>query len=124
MLISASLVDVCCCTGADAPQILRMPSQAPVVTSGSVEATMGQRSVMITRGQTLKIRGSARGSPPPAYQWNRDGLMLTDGGRVSLGADGLLEVRKFRSGDAGKYGVTATNSAGSDSETIDVVLPG
>ncbi|XP_062517142.1 peroxidasin homolog [Corticium candelabrum] len=110
-------------TGADAPQILRMPSQAPVVTSGSVEATMGQRSVMITRGQTLKIRGSARGSPPPAYQWNRDGLMLTDGGRVSLGADGLLEVRKFRSGDAGKYGVTATNSAGSDSETIDVVLP-
>lgn len=101
-----------------------MLSQAPKIRSDSVEATMGLQSVMVTRGQTLKIRGSARGIPTPTYQWRRDGTPLTAGGRVSIGADGLLEIRRFRSSDAGEYRVTASNSAGSDSETINAVLPG
>ena len=101
-----------------------MPSQAPVITSDSVEVSMGQQSAMVTRGQTLRIRGSAEGRPSPTYEWTRDGTPLTSGGRVSIGVDGLLEIRKFRASDGGKYRVTARNSVGSDSDTVDILLPG
>jgi hemicentin len=109
--------------GADAPRLLRMPSQAPQITSDSVEVWMGRQSVMVTRGQALRIWGSAEGRPLPTYQWTRDGVPLTSGGRVSIGSDGLLEIRRFRSSDGGEYRVIASNSAGSDNETIDILLP-
>ena len=111
-------------SGASAPIIQRMPSTPSTVTDDSIEVTVGRREVMVPRGMTLGIRGWATGDPSPSYGWLKDGSPVSDGGKFGIDPSGMLQVRNVGPGEAGRYTLVATNSAGEDRESIDVVLPG
>eukprot|EP00118_Oscarella_pearsei_P020119 m.216804 g.216804 ORF g.216804 m.216804 type:complete len:5038 (+) comp39875_c0_seq3:78-15191(+) len=107
----------------DAAVITRQPLRAPDVRQDSVTAYLGRRQILVTPGQSLRLRASAQGSPTPTYTWQKDGSALRSNNRVSISKDGSLEIRNFARREAGEYTLIATNSAGSDQESITVVLP-
>ena len=79
---------------------------------------------MVPRGMMLRIRGWATGDPQPTYTWTKDGSPVMDGGKFSIDPNGVLQIRNVGASETGQYAFIATNSAGEDSELINVVLPG
>jgi hypothetical protein len=55
----------------------------------------------------------AAGSPAPTLQWQKDGVNLTNGGRISGATSDALTLTNLLSSDAGSYVAIATNSGGS-----------
>jgi pectate lyase len=84
-------------TGNDAPLITTPPASQTVIEGGEVSFTV-----------------VASGTPAPTYQWFKDGLPLTTGGRISGATSDTLTITGAAMTDAGNYTVEATNSAGSD----------
>ncbi|MSU66241.1 MAG: hypothetical protein EXS38_09115 [Opitutus sp.] len=81
--------------------------QAPFITSPPLDQT-------ITAGATATFQVSAIGSPPPVFQWQKDG--------VAIGTDPLLVLPKVTLTDAGRYTVIATNAVGTVSASANLVV--
>lgn len=67
---------------------------------------------------------AASGAAPLSYQWRRNGVDLTDGGRVSGAQSPTLTITQVEPGDAGDYDVLISNACGfatSDTATLTVV---
>lgn len=70
------------------------------------------------RGQRLGLGGamtlsvSAEGTTPFTYEWRRDDVVLTDGGRISGAQTAALTVTGAQFTDAGVYTVTVRNTVG------------
>jgi len=79
------------------------------------------QAVTILDGQTVTISVTADGTQPFTYQWSKDGLALTDGGKVSGSTSGTLTLTNVTSADAGNYTVIVSNSAGSTTSDVAIV---
>jgi len=81
--------------------------------------------------QAAFVGGNARftvatfGSQPVAYQWQRDGTNLSDGGEISGSATAALTLTNVSFADAAVYSVIVSNSFGSvasDEAVLEVIL--
>ena len=67
-------------------------------------------------GTQLTLRAAAVGTPLPAFQWSRDGFAIPGATRTELTLAGLTLA------DTGRYAVTVTNLAGSDTSAAQVTV--
>ena len=79
-------------------------------------------NVIVNPGGTIVLSVAAAGSAPLAYQWFKEGVALTNGGRVSGALTSQLQVSSAQTGDAGTYTVTVTNAVGSAASAAALVL--
>jgi hypothetical protein len=79
----------------DSPTVLKQPRVQPAML-----------------GQPAQISVVAAGAPPISYQWQKDGVNLTDDGRVSGATSNTLQIADVNSGDFGKYQLAMSNVCG------------
>jgi hypothetical protein len=79
---------------------------APIVTRHPTARTLvvGENTVF-----TVQVAGSE----PMAYQWRKDNLPLSDGGRIAGSTTAMLSLTAVDPTDAGNYDVVVSNVAGS-----------
>ncbi|XP_047380794.1 hemicentin-2 [Sciurus carolinensis] len=71
--------------------------------------------------QTALLPCQARGAPPPAVSWRKDGAPLDPGNsRLEVLPEGSLRIQPVLAQDAGHYLCLASNSAGSDRQGRDL----
>jgi hypothetical protein len=76
------------------------------VVAPAIEGIVSKSDILLELGKPATLTAFAGGRPAPSYQWFRDGVALT-------GATGAnFAIASAALGDAGRYTVTATNSAG------------
>ena len=63
-------------------------------------------------GTNVTFAVTATGTGPLAYQWFKNGSLLTDGGNISGAATNILRIASLTVGDAGNYSVTVANAVG------------
>lgn len=81
-------------------------SEAPRLVSFTTQARG-------TDGDTVSLTVNALGTGPLNYQWERDGIPLDDGARVSGTRSATLTIASLTPGDDGLYRVTVSNAKGS-----------
>jgi rhamnogalacturonyl hydrolase YesR len=69
--------------------------------------------VSVNAGQTATFSVAATGNPAPAYQWQKNGINLADGGNIWGATTPTLTLTNTQPADAGSYTVAVTNLAGS-----------
>ena len=67
-------------------------------------------------GNNLTLQASAVGTPLPAFQWSRDGVPIAGATRTELTLPALTLA------DTGRYAVTVTNLAGTDTSAAQVTV--
>jgi alpha-tubulin suppressor-like RCC1 family protein len=109
-------------------------NSASVVTSAVATLTMLLPPTITTHPTNqlvpvyseVTIYAAASGTGPLFYQWQKDGLSLTNGGRISGATNAALTVSGIQTNDAGDYRLTATNLYGAATSavaTLTVLLP-
>jgi len=93
-------------TGLSNPFQVVSPSQVPVITAQPV-------NVAARQGTTVTFNVTAAGAPPLSYQWQKAGVSLVDGGKISGAATPSLTISNVANKDAGSYSVLVTNNYGS-----------
>lgn len=76
-------------------------------------------------GVTANFKVSITGALTPAYQWQRNGTNLPNGGRVSGATSSDLQINDLQTSDAGSYDVVLTFGSAPAVSTVSVltVLP-
>jgi hypothetical protein len=77
-------------------------------------------------GTSISLSVSVGGTYPFSFQWRKDGLDLTDGGRISGVTTSTLSLSNLLVGDNGDYTVVVRNAKGSATSipaTLTVTLP-
>jgi hypothetical protein len=69
-------------------------------------------SVALNPGATANLSAVVAGTAPFTYQWLKNGLPLTDGGKISGSLTSALTIVNVTSNDAGIYSLAVTNAAG------------
>ena len=72
----------------------------------------------VTVGSEARFSVGVQGAQPLSYQWLRDGLPLTDDGRVSGSTNATLRLPDAQAGDVGGYHVHVSNSYGSTNSSV------
>lgn len=72
---------------------------------------------------TVVLSVQAGGSGSLAYQWQKDGINLSDGGRLSGAATTTLTISSFTSGDAASYRCRVTDSIGTTTSHSAALFP-
>lgn len=83
------------------------------------------RDVTLSSGSTLKFDVNVIGEPPPNTEWRFGAIPLRTGNAVhvdNVDYNTKLVIRPVKRGDSGEYTVTATNSSGKDSVTVNVTV--
>jgi hypothetical protein len=75
-------------------------------------------SLMVTNGNAATFVVTATGSPPLYYQWQSNGVGLTDGGNIAGSSSAALTLSAVGANDAGSYDVIITNSYGSVTSSV------
>jgi len=78
----------------------------PVITQQPVNVTTNA-------GGSATFSVTATGTPPPSFQWRKNGSNLANGGNVSGANSSTLTLTNVTQQDAGIYSVLASNIAGS-----------
>lgn len=86
---------------------------ADLILLGAPEILAGPVAVEQEAGLDASFSVSARGIQPMAYQWYRDGGLLTDDTRISGATTSSLNLGALELSDSGSLSVTITNSEGS-----------
>ncbi len=69
-------------------------------------------SSVVYAGRTLTLTVETGGTEPISYQWQRNSVNLSDGGRVSGVQTRQLQIANAQTSDTGVYQVHATSTAG------------
>jgi pectin methylesterase-like acyl-CoA thioesterase len=98
------------------------------VSAGNVAPTLSQQpqNVAVTAGQDATFTVVAAGNPLPTYQWQKNGVNLTDSGNISGATSSSLTIIGAQPSDAASYSVGVTNIAGgilSSNATLTVNVP-
>ncbi|MGA2174129.1 MAG: immunoglobulin domain-containing protein [Verrucomicrobiota bacterium] len=86
--------------------VLIGPAQAPP------QIAVQPAGQIVPAGTPVSLAVAATGSAPLSYQWQRNGLPLTDGGNLSGSATSNLTFSAIAASNAGVYSVTITNPFG------------
>lgn len=81
--------------------------------------------VTISAGSSLKFDANIIGEPPPTVEWRFNGITCKEGKRLhidNVDYNTKFAIRPVNRDDTGEYTVTATNSSGKDSHTINVTV--
>ena len=65
---------------------------------------------------------AATAVPSATYEWKKDGLTLSDGGKISGAQTASLTITGVTSDDVGTYSCTATNVCGSDTKSATLAV--
>jgi sugar lactone lactonase YvrE/plastocyanin len=76
------------------------------VTTTAPSFSTQPSSQTVTAGSSVTFTAAASGTPPPTYQWQKDGA------NISGATSSSYSINSVSSGDAGNYTVIANNSAG------------
>lgn len=87
---------------------------APIISLQSKEVNV------FSNGTAIFNVSLSAGSEPLHYQWQKDGLDLTDGGNISGSGTTNLVISGVTGADAGQYQLIITNVAGS---TVSAMIP-
>ena len=68
-------------------------------------------------GRGVQFSVTATGTAPLSYQWQKDGVNLTDGGRIKGASTSTLSITAVQESDEGRYRSVVTNTAGTDTTT-------
>ena len=81
---------------------------------------------VVTGGSTLDLSATATGSAGAiSYQWQKDGVNLTNGGDVTGATSSTLQIANFSTANAGSYRVIASNAGGfATSAAVSVIASG
>jgi hypothetical protein len=86
--------------------ISEVPAGAPVITSHPASATASP-------GSTVQFSVALQNPTGVSYQWQFDGLVLTNGANISGATSATLSVANVSAADVGRYRVRVTNAGGS-----------
>ena len=67
---------------------------------------------------------TATGTEPLSYQWQKDGVDLTDGGSITGATTATLTIADVMESDEGGYRCVVTNTAGMDTSNTSVLIVG
>ncbi|XP_036358845.1 uncharacterized protein LOC115211947 isoform X2 [Octopus sinensis] len=81
------------------------------------------KSLHHRQGESVELFCNASGSPEPALIWNKDGKPLQASSRIQIDGYKVI-IRNVQRSDAGVYMGTFTNSVGSVSQLINLVVEG
>lgn len=85
-----------------------------LVDADAIKLLKQPASVAVGANQPVQLSVTARGKPLLQYRWRKDGVELTDGGRISGAKSGLLTILNANpAADAGSYDVVVANDCGS-----------
>jgi hypothetical protein len=73
-------------------------------------------------GTIASFSASAAGTLPLAYQWQLNGLSLTNDGRITGATTNLLTITSVQAADAGNYTLVVTNAAGAATSAVAVLV--
>ena len=78
-------------------------------------------------GDTVTISPTVAGVPTPSYQWQSNGVSLTDGldangSTVTGSATSTLQIANAQAADSGTYSLIASNSAGSVTNSMTLLV--
>jgi subtilisin family serine protease len=90
------------------------PPGWPTITSQPLSCTN-------RTGDTVSIGVTADGTTPMSYHWRRNGVKLTNGGRISGVTNNLLTIAGVLTNDAGSYSVVITNNYNSVTSRVAVL---
>ena len=68
----------------------------------------------IVPGSNVSFNVTATGTAPLSYQWQKDGVDLTDGGSITGATTATLTITGVMESDEGGYRCVVTNIAGMD----------
>ncbi len=104
-------------------------SVSPAVTlvvPDQARITSQPQSLILPAGTNASFTVSALGSAPLGYQWQRNGVNLTDGGRVTGSSTTNLVISNLATTDTASYTVVVTNTytgVTSQVATLSVYVP-
>jgi hypothetical protein len=76
-------------------------------------AILKQPTVQVSLlGQAVQMSVLAAGAPPIGYQWQKEGMSLTDGARISGSRTNVLTINPTIATDSGHYQVVLSNLCG------------
>ena len=84
-------------------QLTVAPPTPPVITNQPLSQT-------VEPGTTVTFTVGASGTPPLRYQWRKNGVNLTDGGRVSGAQTNRLVLSNVVTNDSADYSVVVSNA--------------
>lgn len=102
----------------NAIQIIPRAAPAPPFLAPLLNST-------VYSGGTARFAAQAGGVAPITYQWQKNGINLTDGGNIAGSTTATLTVTGASGGDTGTYSVIAANANGSvtNSATLSLTSP-
>ena len=98
--------------------ILSSATVAPQVTVHPVDQTN------IVPGSDVSFSVTATGTEPLSYQWQKDGVDLTDGSSITGATTATLTIADVMESDEGGYRCVVTNTAGMDTSNTAVLTVG
>ena len=92
---------------------MQMRNNIDVCTGADVTVhPVGQTNIVPGSGVSFNV--TATGTTPLSYQWQKDGVNLTDGGRITGATSATLTITGVMETDEGGYRCVVTNTAGMD----------
>ena len=78
----------------------------------------------IVPGSDVSFSVTATGTAPLSYQWQKDGVDLTDGGSITGATTATLTITGVMESDEGDYRYVVTNIAGMDTSNAAMLTVG
>jgi hypothetical protein len=79
---------------------------------GLPEVTVAPEKQARHPGETASFEATVTGAEPLSYQWQRNGVDLTEGGRFSGTRSNVLQISEVGTNDVGRYRVLVRNAKG------------